>query len=249
MILLEKLYDCAGDRLSGDLQHWQKFAGEFEAIARSKMALYRLPGGMEGLKVTSDADLIATTSPETISKYFKLRIFEFDPIFNVPANPFEPLRRSEHMGDEEFREQEVVRKFFLPNNIFYLMVLYAVLPDASFLVLLLWRDEASEDFSDLEKQRLALFMRFLNGFVRVDGPVPVRSAHEDLKLFGEKHLLTDAEIGVLEALLEGRSLRAIAEESERSYTTVRWHVQNLLEKCQVKTQKNLLNEFYGLIKS
>ena len=53
---------------------------------------------------------------------------------------------------------------------------------------------------------------------------------------------------MLAALLQGLSLRAIARESARTYGMVRWHVQNILEKCQINTQKNLLIEFYRLVK-
>ncbi|VAW24699.1 hypothetical protein MNBD_ALPHA11-707, partial [hydrothermal vent metagenome] len=60
---------------------------------------------------------------------------------------------------------------------------------------------------------------------------------------------TDTEIDILSALLQGQSLKIIAYETKRSYNTIRWHVQNILEKCQVKTQTNLLREFYRLIKA
>jgi len=133
------------------------------------------------------------------------------------------------------------------------MVVYAILPDGSSLVLYVWRGERDRDYSDIEKQRLALFMRYLARLVRTGNPAhahaSVHAPDKELLEFGTKYRLTEAEVSVLSGLLQGQSLKFIALDSDRSYGTVRWHVQNILEKCQVKSQKNLLGEFYRLIKS
>jgi DNA-binding NarL/FixJ family response regulator len=92
-------------------------------------------------------------------------------------------------------------------------------------------------------------MRYLATFLRTPGSLVAHASETELTLFGERYALTNTEVSILAALLRGYSLRNIAEESGRSYGTMRWHVQNILGKCQVKTQQNLLNEFYRLIKS
>lgn len=112
----------------------------------------------------------------------------------------------------------------------------------------MWRGENQSDFSEMEKLRLALFMRLL---AKIVGTLEVEANQEHMggiKDFGIKYGLTDSETGILADLLEGQSLREIAELSGRTYGTIRWHVHNLLEKCNVKSQKNLLREFYWLIK-
>ena len=66
--------------------------------------------------------------------------------------------------------------------------------------------------------------------------------------FGQKYGLTSTEIEILDGLLQGQTPSALAENTGRTYGTVRWHVQNILEKCQVNSQKGLLSEFYRLIR-
>ena len=71
--------------------------------------------------------------------------------------------------------------------------------------------------------------------------------NSQVDVFGTQHGLTKTEIEILSALLDGHSLRGIAENTKRTYGTTRWHVQNILSKCQVNNQKTLLREFYKLI--
>jgi len=156
-------------------------------------------------------------------------------MFKDAGNPLEPFRRT--------------KVFLEPNNVFFLMIVHAILPDNSLLVLYVWRGEQENDYSDIEKQRLALFMRYLASLTRIGSPAAAHAPDRELVDFGTRYRLTEAEVGILSDLLQGQSLKFIARESGRSYGTVRWHVQNILEKCQVKTQKNLLSEFYSLIKS
>ena len=61
--------------------------------------------------------------------------------------------------------------------------------------------------------------------------------------------LTRSESDILLALAQGRSLREIAVSSSRSYGTVRWHTQNMLEKASVGTQKDLIAKFYQDVNS
>lgn len=72
----------------------------------------------------------------------------------------------DNMKDEEFRKLAVAQDFAMPNGIFYLILVFAILPDKSSLIMIVTRDEAAKDFSDTDKQRIALFMRFLATFVR-----------------------------------------------------------------------------------
>ena len=76
---------------------------------------------------------------------------------------------------------------------------------------------------------------------------PLKKPDGALERFGSRYHLTDTEIIILSALIQGHSLREIAVETGRGYGTVRWHVQNILDKCQVSSQKTLLSEFYSLI--
>ncbi len=249
MIELEKLYESAAQRLAAKQQDWDGFASDFASIFGAGMALYIPSYEDVGLNFLSADELIATTNPQMMQQYFEKHMHRFDYVFDAPTNPFEPVRSSDSWPDDEFAKIEVVEQFLLPNNVFYVMALYSILPNGSMLVLFVWRSQQQGDFSDIEKQRLALFMRYLAMFVKAPEPGLVQGPDEELRRFGEKYFLTGAEVSILSSLLQGQSPRAIARESNRSYDTVRWHVQNLLEKCQVKTQKNLLNEFYGLIRS
>jgi len=194
-------------------------------------------------------ELIAGTNPELFAEYFKVDVNDFTGILKDSTNPFEPARRTDNMGDEEFKYLDVIQKFALPNDIFFLMLVFAILPDKSNLVMMMTRNEASQDFSDTEKQRIALFMRCLATFVRRGDYGPVHTPDDDLIEFGERYGLTKTEIEILSELLQGQSLKAISKNSGRTYRTVRWHVQNILNKCQVKSQRNLLSEFYRLIKA
>ncbi len=249
MIELEKLYESAEKYLKQPQQDWQGFAVEFERIFASTMVLFRSNGETEGIYMRSPDELIAGTNPELFAEYFKVDVNDFTGVLKDPTNPFEPARRTDNMGDEKFRKLTVTQKFALPNGIFYLMLVFAILPDKSSLVMIVTRDETVQDFSDTEKQRIALFMRFLATFVRRGDYGPVHTPDNDLIEFGKRYELTKTEIDILSELLQGQSLKAISKSSGRSYRTVRWHVQNILDKCQVKSQKNLLSEFYRLIKA
>ena len=52
----------------------------------------------------------------------------------------------------------------------------------------------------------------------------------------------------LENMEKANEIQRRMLKTDRSYGTVRWHVHNLLVKCNVKSQTNLLSEFYQLIK-
>ncbi len=249
MIELEQLYNSADKYLLGKAQNWDSFVNDFSTTFSSKMTLYR-PSQTEGsLDFRSMNDLIATTNRELMAEFFEREIIKFGHMFEDAGNPFEPFRRTDVISDDNFKEAEVTKAFLQPNNVFYLMIVHAVLSDGSKLVLYLWRDELHDDFSDIEKQRLTLFMRYLAKLVLRENSKSSHEVGNEVKEFGKKHHLTEAEVSILSALLDGKSLRFIAENSSRSYGTVRWHVQNILNKCQVKSKKNLLSEFYSLIKA
>jgi len=162
--------------------------------------------------------------------------------------PLEPLRRNETIADDLFRQIGARYDFFETFGMFHMMIVPAKLPDGGNLALMVWRPEVAENFSDIEKQRAALFMRYLLSLIGSVGPAPAEPDNQ-VAAFGARFNLTEAETDVLAALLSGQTLRQIAADSGRSYGTVRWHVQNILEKCQVSNQKSLLREFYRLIKA
>ena len=132
------------------------------------------------------------------------------------------------------------------DRYFYQLIAPAILPDGSFLGLLVWRNENQADYTAADKQRIALFMRHLLAKVEFRKLVDTRQ-NSQVDVFGTQHGLTKTEIEILSALLDGHSLRGIAENTKRTYGTTRWHVQNILSKCQVNNQKTLLREFYKLI--
>ena len=254
MFDLERLYDSAHKHLSKRNQDWDGFAQDFSNIFSSHMAIYCTPPNNEKLDLNSTNELLATTDKALVEEFFAKGINELDHMFEDNPNPLEPFRRTDHMSDEEYREHEITKLLLKNNDVFYLMVVYAILPNGFPLVLFLWRGENEKDFSDIEKQRITLFMRHLATLVTSDGvnvdfaKIIGAKPSKEIIAFGEKYSLTKTEIKILSSLINGNSLRMIADELDRSYGTIRWHVQNILAKCQVKNQKNLLNEFYALIK-
>jgi len=249
MIELEKLYESARVRLDKKNQGWLGFAADFEEIFQSKFVLYRptFDNGVSALR--SPENLIASTNLKLADEYIKKRVFDSNQIHDDSLSPFEPSRRSDVVSDSAYEKIDVVKSYFLPNGIFYMLAVSALLADKSYLMLVTWRAQTQNDFSDSEMQRLALFMRYLAVLVRGDNQIDAQTSNTEVEEFGKKYGLTDTEIGILSALLQGQSLKNIAHETKRSYNTVRWHVQNILEKCQVKNQTNLLREFYRLIKA
>lgn len=242
MLKLEKLYDCAQKYLISKSPDWKDFAIDFEENFQSKMALYSPSIN------ANEGRLYTTTSPQIMEQYFADKIYEFDAILADHPNPLEPTRRTEAMNDEEFYEYPAAKKFLLKNGVFYIMVVYAILADGSYLILFVWRNENEKDFSDIEKQRLALFMRYLSALIAPIKTTSLSKPDKEVNEFGKKYSLTQTEIEILSYLLNGESLREIANKGESSYSTVRWHVRNILNKCHVNSQKTLLSEFYTLIK-
>lgn len=249
MIELEKLYQCAEINLQGKSQDWDGFAKSFKLAFEARLMLYTPTFEEDVLAWRSSNGLIATTDPEVAAKYIGNKMYEHTHIPEQSLSPLEPFRRTDALSDDQYKSLTIARNFYLPNNMFYLIASIAVLRDSSHLILVAARSEQQSDFSDIEKQRLSLFMRYLATFLRTPGSLVAQASETELTLFGERYALTNTEVRILAALLQGYSLRNIAQESGRSYGTMRWHVQNILGKCQVKTQQNLLNEFYQLIKS
>jgi len=244
MIELEKLYDCAEKHLS-EHPDWENFATSFSEIFGASFALYR-DKEIQEENPENAVDVISTNDPDCLSEFNEMRLLGPMPIEEGSLPPLEPNRRTDFISDEEVRKLGAYYEFMQRHNVFYLMIVPAMMPDEKILSLTLWRSEESEDFSDIEKQRMGLFMRHLLALVKE--PEVVVDAHSAaLDSFGEKYDLTSAELDVLAELLSGQSLREIAKSSDRSYGTVRWHVRNILSKCQVSNQQNLLREFYALI--
>ncbi len=248
MLVLEELYKSTAKHLSKQKQDWDSFSKDFSKIFDAKMALYQSKLDRDNLDFVEMDQLIATTDKKILEEFFDKEIAKYGYMFEDIGKPFEPFRRTDIMSDEEYRKQEASKEFLLPNNVFYLMITFAGLNDGSFLMLYLWRGEEQQDFTDLEKLRLTLFMRYLASLIRIDD-CAVDKKDSGLIAFGKKYNLTEAETNILIDMLAGSSLKMIAKKRKRSYNTVRWHVQNILEKCQVKNQKDLLSEFYALIKN
>jgi len=246
MIELEKLYNCVEKHLRVPELGWQGFADEFKSVYRADMALYRVVLG-SGSPAHLGMDVIATSNVDCLREYVDRRIYELHPVAESSLAPLEPSRRTDIMADEEFSSLGELSEFLLSHGIFYMMVVPALMPDGSYVGFYVWRGRSEQDFGNLEKQRLALLMRHLLAIV---GDTQLTPSHPDADMvaFGRKFGLTPTEVDVMAALINGHSLKSIAGQSGRSYGTVRWHVQNILEKCQVTTQRNLLSEFYRLVK-
>jgi DNA-binding CsgD family transcriptional regulator len=246
MQILEQLYHCVETHLAHGQPRWPGFCSQFRLLFRADVVLYRVKHDPDG-RPSNDMEFIATSNVPVMSAYFERRIFEHHPISEADLAPLEPVRRSDLMTDDELLQHGALSEFLIKYDIFYQIVVPALMRDGTYLGLYLWRTRRESDFSDLEKQRLALLMRYLLAVVSDDylvwGP-----ARPDVVAFGRKFDLTQAEIEILDALLEGLSPKQIARDTARSYGTVRWHIQKILEKCQVSSQRGLLSEFYRLVK-
>lgn len=246
MRILAQLYDCVENNLgTGQTVDWPGFAAGFRQIAGCHMALYRATFE-NGPVAPTDVHIIATSSRPVMEAYINERHFENHPVSEKALAPLEPSRRTDLVPNEAFRQLGAIYDFLSSHGIFYIMVVPAAMSDGSYLGLYVWRGEHEEDFSDLEKQRLALIMRHLLVVVDDQDVLPGEPG-DDVLAFGEEFGLTPTEMEMLSALLKGETLRSIARDTGRTYGTVRWHVQNLLRKCQVTSQRNLLNAFYTLI--
>ncbi len=231
---------------------WDAFARAAGTIQNAGFALYRAtfaPGG----RVPEAVEFIASSDTSVTEAYRELRIWRHNVIPETEMAPLEPVRRTDVIDEEEFARLGPIHDFMRCHGMDYQILVPAVLAENRMLGMFLWRDRAGGDFDDLEKQRLALFMRHLvavSGSSRLGGGAGAADAglREAVGRFAGHWALTPAESDILADLLEGLSLREIARRSGRSYGTVRWHVRNILEKCQVGSQRDLLREFYTLIR-
>lgn len=247
MIELEKLYVCAEKHLATKPVPWEKFAVEFKAIFQSEFVLFRPELEADGQTIRSFG-LIVTTDPSDAAQTVVKKMYAECPVPETLLAPLEPSRRSDVMSDAEFRNFGKAVNLPEGHGLFFVMAAPALMPDGSPIILITWRDEDREDYSELEKQRISLFMRYLLKLVRPTEK-EASAPGAGIEAFGAKHHLTPTEVEILSALLRGRSLKNISRETDRSYGTVRWHVQNILEKCQVQSQKRLMSEFYHLIEA
>ena len=225
---------------------WAAFAADFHQLFGAHIALYTTRFGPDGREVKRFS-IIASSDPATTDAYAEQEIYRHLHIPESALAPLEPARRSDEISDAEFEKLGVVAEFMIAAGMYYLISVPAMLGDGAITTLTAWRARTHGDFSDLDKQRLALFMRHLMALVGQEALV-LEKPRPDVEAFGLKWGLTRAETELLAALLRGMSLRAVAEQSGRSYGTIRWHMQNILSKCQVGSQKDLLREFYTLIK-
>lgn len=247
MDILEKLYNCADQHLNAPMEKWSGFASKFQGIFNADMILYRVLFEPDFQTIRS-FEAISTSRPKTAAEYINQKLYAHHPLPEASLAPLEPMRRTDTMTNDELRQLEFFWKFIEEHGYFYQMIVPAILQDGTFIGLVVWRDEENPDFNDREKQRLALFMRHLLAIVDAKKFSKVET-DDDVTTYGKKYGLTKTEIEVLSALLQGQSLKIIAQTTNRTYGTVRWHVQNILEKCQVSSQKNLLRDFYHLIKA
>lgn len=246
MQILEKLYQSASEHLDHKPRNWHEFVADFRLFFGAHAIIYKVT--FDEKDEISNFELIVSSAPKAAKEYVRRKLFRQNHFKEGDFPNLEPHRRSDQMDDEEFRQFGEVTDFFIENGIFYLMMAPAYLGANSFLALAAWRSEEEGDFSDLDKLRLGIFMRYLMALV-IEKDFLVFDERKDIEAFAKRYKLTASESDILKQLLEGKTLRDISAQSERSYGTVRWHTRNLLEKCQVTSQKNLLNEFYQLIKN
>ena len=183
-----------------------------------------------------------------LRQYIADGVYEYRDLMSQSIGPFEPARRSDTHTDAAFKAHPINIGFLKPHAIFHIMGVVAHLHDGSFLVMFVWRSESEADFSDMEKLRLALFMRMLAKHFGTSTLKRLSRPKDEIRGFGNAYGLTKAETLVLADLLDGYSLKDIARKSGRTFGTVRWHVHNLFVKCDVQSQKNLLSEFYKLFR-
>ncbi|MCB1518654.1 MAG: hypothetical protein KDJ19_13695 [Hyphomicrobiaceae bacterium] len=253
MIILEKLYNSAECHLGNSKPDWPAFAADVKQALGSELLFYHLApvarvsgAQMPAPRWSERVTVIATSNPEAVSDYLSQDYQQEPPVAEDALAPLEPVLRTDFLSDDEFRALGPIADHQIRLGVFHNAMVPARLTDGSTIHLLLWRSEEEENYSERDRQRLALFMRYL--LALVDTQFLAADAPDKAVLsFGQRHGLTGAETSILSDLLQGRSPRDIAHQSERSYGTVRWHIQNILEKCQVGSQKDLLREFYRLI--
>lgn len=247
MEILEKLYTCADVHLDNAGQDWDGFQSEFCKIFDSQMVFYRITFDPATHSPTN-FDVIITSNPDAAKEYVDRKLYAQHPFEESSLAPLEPRLRTDLMTDAQLMSLDVFSDFVKRHGYFYQLIAPAILPDGTFLGLVVWRDETKEDFKAIDKQRIALFMRHLLAKVQLRKLANINQ-DTDVAAYGSQYDLTKSETEILTALLDGHSLRTIANNTGRTYGTIRWHVQNILSKCQVSNQKALLSRFYGLIKA
>lgn len=242
MDILERLYDAADRHLALEQANWGAFCADFRAACKADVAIYT-PLFTPDERSCSGLDVKGTSSPEVIDRYLSEGIYGYHLISEVDLPPLTAVRRTDHITDDALRQLGPLSDFLLANGLFYFANVPVRLSDSRFLCLHVWRGEDECDFAQSELTRFALLMRYLLRVVNADPP-RTQATTETLLVFASRHGLTETEAAILAELVAGASLRQIADGSDRSYGTIRWHVQNILAKCGVPSQRSLLTEFY-----
>lgn len=192
-----------------------------------------------------DFVVIATSDPATINEYIRKKLFQHLVLHEAAQPNLIPCRRSDMTPVTDLHPD--VDGFYRQYGLFHLLMTPARISQNSYLAIVAWRPEQASDFNDAEKDRLGLLMRYLMALLSVQEFLPEHDAgcrDEALLQFADHYRLTKSETGILHHLLRGKTLKEIAATTGRSYGTVRWHTRNLLEKCQVSSQRNLINAYY-----
>lgn len=246
MITLEELYRAAAQYIDQAPRNWPAFMRAFHKAYCAHAIFYRVDFGPD--QQVRDFHVIGSSDPATTDEYVKRKLYLQHQLKEGDYPNLEPQRRTDVMSDDEFRTYGEIIDFYRANGVFYMIMAPAKAAEDSYLAMVAWRSENEGDFDDTEKMRLGLFMRHLMAIVSAQEFLP-HEPRRDILEFGARHGLTQAECEITEQLIEGATLKDIAARSGRSYGTIRWHVRNLLEKCEVSSQKNLVSEFYRLIRN
>ncbi|MCB1518100.1 MAG: hypothetical protein KDJ19_10860 [Hyphomicrobiaceae bacterium] len=148
MIVLEKLYDCAEQYLKPAPADWDRFAKDFKSIFHCDLVLYHLAPHANGVADDNGPDsswiervsVVATSNAEVIGKYLASDVYQSHEIPEHTLASLEPVRRSDLIPDEAFRELTGLYEHHVALGMYYDAMVPAVLADNSSVHLYLWRD-------------------------------------------------------------------------------------------------------------
>lgn len=233
--LLEHIYDVALGRSSWD-----------QVLARLRVEYCADTGLLIGYgqRLTADLCLCLSGHDEASWNTYVAHYAAIDPYSACMRSGAFPAGRV-MFGDDlvpgkTLVASEYYNDWFRPHGIRYTAGGHVLSQDGIYLLLGLPRSKEAGPYSPDEIRRLQTYFNHIRRALEIQDEIGARVVAPDLDRIAVRHGLTPAEVRLLELLIETGSLKKSAQQSARSYYTLRAQLRAVFQKTETHSQAQLM---------